>query len=205
MTPVRTCRVVLSGIAVALLVGCASLAVVDERLEAGGSATTKFYADDQAVTLSARFKPDLPANEPLMVEWLFPDGSVYLRKPVHRSYGSDDRLETSMPIRGKAPARHPGIWHVRLWHDGEKLVNRSFEILEPRRTAASGAQSFASLAYCGPSRWNDPVISGRRSSVVASGRAGVWIGGEVLEAAGATYSGVVLLTGCAPGHSRRGG
>jgi hypothetical protein len=194
----------LSGIAVALLVGCTSLAVVDDHLEAGGSATTEFSADDQAVTLSARFKPYLPAGEPLMVEWLFPDGSVYLRKPVYRSYGSDDGLETSMPIRGKAPARHPGIWHVRLWHDGEKLVNRSFEILEPGQTAASGAQRFASLAYCGPSRWNDPVISGRRSGAVASGSPGAWIGGEVLKTAGATYSGVVLLTGCAPGRSRRG-
>lgn len=188
-----------------LLVGCTGLAIVDEHLEAGGLEGTEFFADDQSVTLSARFNRELPADEPLMVEWLFPDGSVYLRKPVHRSYDSVDLLQTSIPIRGKAPARHPGIWHVRLWHKGEGLVNRSFEILEPRRTAASGAQSFASLAYCGPSRWDDPVISGRRSGTVASGTAGAWIGGELLESAGATYSGVVLLTGCGPGHSMPGG
>jgi hypothetical protein len=183
---------------VVFLVGCASLAVVDDHLDAGGAPTTEFSADDRTVTLTARFNTHLSADERLMVEWLFPDGSVYLRKPVHRSRDSEDLLETSIPIHGKAPARHPGTWHVRLWRDGEKLVDRSFEILEPGQTLASGVQGFASLAYCGPSRWNDPVISGRRSGAAVRAFPGAWIGGEVLEAAGATYSSVVLLTGCAP-------
>ncbi len=199
MTRVRFCRVALSGVAAALLVGCASLAVEDEQLVAGGAASTEFSIDDEAVTLSAHFNADLAADEALMVEWLLPDGKLYLRKRVRRSQGNDKLLETSMPIRGKAPSRRPGTWHVRLWHDGRLLVNRSFEIQKPAQTPTSAGMGFAALAYCGPSRWSDPVISTRGSGAVASGRPGAWVGGELLEAAGPTYSSVVLLTGCAPG------
>jgi hypothetical protein len=188
----------LSGIVVALLVGCGSLAVVEDHLQAGGVPATEFSSDDETVTLSARFNEELAADEPLMVEWLFPDGKIYMRKPVRRSFESRDLLETSIPIRGKAPARHPGTWQVRLWHDGGKLVDRYFDIRIPAQTPASVAERFTGLAFCGPSRWNDPVISGRRSGAVTTGRPGAWIGGEVLKAAGATYSGVILLTGCAP-------
>ena len=199
MTRVRFCRVLLSGFAAALLVGCSTLAVVDEHLAAGGGASTEFSNDDQAVTLTARFNTELAADEPLMVEWLLPDGRVYLRKPVRRSHGNGDLLETSLQVRGKAPARRPGVWQVRLWHDGRLLVDRSFEIHKAAETAMSARPGFASLAYCGPSRWSDPVISTRNSSAVVSGRPGAWVGGELLDAAGPTYSSVVLLTGCAPG------
>ena len=115
------------------------------------------------------------------------------------SLGNDNVLETSLPVRGKGPARRPGIWQVRLWHDGRLLVNRSFEIHKAAETAMSAGASFAGLAYCGPSRWSDPVISTRNSVAVASGRPGAWVGGELLDVAGPTYSSVVLLTGCAPG------
>lgn len=198
MTPAGICRVGLSGIAVALLVGCGSLAVVEDSLLAGGAPGTEFSSGEEMVTLSARFNEELAADEKLTVEWLFPDGRTYVRKPVRRSYQSRDLLETSIPIRGKAPGRHPGTWQVRLWHDGEKLVDRYFDIRLPSKSPASAAEGFPGLAFCGPSRWNDPVISGRRSGAGVSGRPGAWIGGEVLEAAGATYSGVILLTGCAP-------
>jgi hypothetical protein len=193
------CRVGYYGVVAVILVGCAKLAVVDEGLAAGGAPAEDFSIDEQTVTLSARFNAGLAANEPLMVEWLFPDGEIYLRKPVHRSYQRPDLIETSMPIRDKAPARYPGVWQVRLWRDGDKLVERSFEIRKPAQTAASVGADFAELAYCGPSRWNDPVISARRSTPVATRAPGAWIGGDLLEAAGATYSSVVLLTGCAPG------
>ncbi len=193
------CRVGRCGVAAAFLVGCAKPSMVDDHLEAGGTRAVEFSVDDQSVTLSARFDAGLAADAPIIVEWLFPDGEVYLRKPVRRSYDSSDLIETAMPIRGKVPARYPGIWQVRLWRDGDKLVERSFEIQEPVQTVASAGAGFASLAYCGPSRWNDPVISSRRSGSPATGVPGAWIGGGLLEAAGATYSRVVLLTGCAPG------
>ena len=192
-------RVAYCGVAAALLVGCAKPSMVDDHLEADGTPAVEFSVDDQSVTLLARFDVGLAVDEPFIVEWLFPDGEVYLRKPVRPSYDSPDRIETAMPIRGKAPARYPGIWQVRLWRDGDKLVEQSFEIRKPMQTVASAGAEFARLAYCGPSRWSDPAISRRRSGPAAAGVPGVWIGGGLLEAAGATYSRVALLTGCAPG------
>lgn len=199
MIGARFFRIGLSGVIVVLHAGCTSVTVVDDHLAAGGSPTTEFTADDANATFSARFDSTLGVDETFMVEWLFPDGSVYLRKPVRRSSSHDDRLETSIPIRGKTPAGYPGLWHVSLWHEGERLVYRSFEIRESVETLGSRAADFAGLAYCGPSRWRDPAISGRPPATMRSSRPGAWIGGEVLEAAGATYSGVILLSGCAPG------
>lgn len=192
-------RVGLCAVAAALLGACSNLEVVDERLIVDGAATTELSVDDENATLAVRFNQDLDADDSFMVEWLFPDAKTYLRKPVRRSTASADTIETSMPIRGKAPARHPGIWRVRLSHDGARLVEHSFEIEAAARTHDSAAEGFAGLAYCGPSRWEDPVISGRRAGTATGLRAGAWIGGDVLESAGATYSSFVLLTGCAPG------
>jgi hypothetical protein len=192
------CRVAHFGMAATLLVGCSGPALLDDNLTAGGAPATEFSIDDQSVTLSARFDSALAPDAPLMVEWLFPDGKVYLRKPVRRSHESPDLIETMIPVRDKAPARHPGVWHVRLWRGGDTLVDRSFELRKPAETAASAGARFAGIAYCGPSRWNDPVISGRRSASKAS-VAGAWVGGDLLSVAGATYSSAVLLTGCAPG------
>jgi hypothetical protein len=192
------CRVGIYGVAVMVLAACSKPSLVDDSLAAGGAPTKEFSIDDQSVTLSARFSTNLAADDPLMVEWLFPDGKIYLRKPVHRSVDSLDRIETSIPIYGKAPARYPGLWRVRLWRDGDELVDRLFEIRKPVQTPASAAAGFAGFAFCGPSRWSDPVISARRSASAATGVPGAWIGTELLEAAGATYSGAVLLTGCAP-------
>jgi len=199
MHVVRTVRrIFCCGVAASLLVGCAQPSVVDDDLAAGGSPATEFSGDDESVTLSARFDAALAVDRQFMVEWLFPSGEIYLRKPVGRSPDTADLVETSMPIRGKAPARHPGTWHVRLWRGGDKIVERSFEVHKPRPSAESARVSFASLAFCGPSRWNDPVISGRRASGVVTRVAGAWVGNDTLDAAGATYSSAVLLTGCAP-------
>ena len=191
-------RAVHGGMVAALLAGCAEPALVDEDLSSGGAPATEFSIDDSSVTLRARFDGELAADAPLTVEWLFPDGKVYLRKPVHRSYANPDVLETAIPVRGKAPARFPGEWHVRLWRGEDKLVDRSFEIRPPPESAASAGAQFAALSYCGPARWHDPAISGRRSPG-NPGVPGAWVGAKVLRAAGATYSGAVLLSGCAPG------
>lgn len=192
------CRVGLYGVAIALLAACSKPSLIDDGLAAGGAPTTEFSIDDQSVTLSARFSSALTEVDPFMVEWLFPDGEVYLRKPVGGSFDNPDLIETSMPVHGKAPARYPGRWQVRLWRDGDKLVDRFFELRKPAQTPASAAAGFAGLAFCGPSRWNDPVISARRSTSTSSGVPGAWVGAALLEAAGATYSSAVLLTGCAP-------
>lgn len=199
MFPSGIRRVALSVIAAAALGGCTNVAVVDDRLESDGVSATEFSVDDAGVTLSARFNTNLSAGQRFMVEWTFPDGSVYLRKPVTRSATADDLIETRMPIRGKAPARHPGVWRVRLWDDGGTLFSRSFEIRAMERSVGSAGGGFAGLVSCGPSRWNDTALSARGPDAMTSGHPGAWIGGHVLEAAGATYSGVILLTGCAPG------
>lgn len=190
-------RLGVCAIAAGLGAGCARPALVEDQLSAGGPPATEFSVEDEAVTLTARFDSRLASDARLVVEWQFPDGRIYLRKPV----GGDgaDAIETSIPIRTKAPARHPGIWQVRLMRGRERLVERSFAILEPAETARAAGAGFAGLAYCGPARWDDPVISGRRSLPAAPATPGAWIGGALLDAAGATYSGAVLLTGCAPG------
>lgn len=198
MAPVQTLsRLGCCGIAVVLIAACARPALLDDQLSAGGPPATEFSVDDGSVTLTARFDARPGADDPFMVEWRFPDGRIYLRKPVRP--GATESIETSMPIRGKAPARHPGVWHVRLMRGGDTVVERSFAITEPAQTVQAAGKGFASLAYCGPSRWEDPVISGRRVAATASGAPGAWIGAELLDAAGATYSTAVLLTGCAPG------
>ena len=179
---------------VLLLAGCAQPTLVDDQLSAGGQPTTEFSVRDDSVTLTVRFDEQLGAGEILIVEWRFPDGRVYLRKPV-RADGARI-VETSMPVHDKAPSRHPGIWQVRMSRGAEMLVERSFAILAASEDADAG---FAGLAHCGPFRWDDPVISGRRTGAPVSGVPGAWIGSELLDAAGATYSTTVLLTGCAPG------
>lgn len=192
------CRVGIYGITATLLAACSNPSLLDGSLAAGGAPTTEFSIDDRFVTLSARFSKNLAADDSFMVEWLFPDGKIYLRKPVRRSVDNPDLIETTIPIHGKAPARYPGLWQVRLWRNADKLVDRFFEIRKPAPTSASAAAGFAGLALCGPYRWSDPVISARRSASAATGVPGAWVGTELLEAAGATYSSAVLLTGCAP-------
>lgn len=200
MAPARILlRLGCCGIAVLFLAACANPVLVDEQLSAGGPPTTEFSIDEHAVTLTARFDSSLESDAPYIVEWIFPDGGTYLRKPVHPAGAGSGAIETSMPVRGKAPARYPGVWHVRLMRGGDRVMERSFSLREPAATALSAGQGFASLAYCGPSRWQDPVITGRRSNLAVGVPPGAWIGGELLDAAGATYSTAVLLTGCAPG------
>lgn len=180
-------------VGMALLAACARPTLLDDELSAGGAPGTEFSSDADSVTLVARFDRNPGGGDPYIVEWRFPDGRTYLRKPVRA--GAGGAVETSMPVRGKAPGRHPGLWHVSLSRGGQRLVERSFAIREP----ASGAPGFASLAHCGPSRWEDPAISGRRAAGASTGVPGAWIGKPLLEASGATYSTSVLLTGCAPG------
>ena len=169
MSPARIpSRLCCYGIAVLLLAGCTGPALMDDQLSAGGPPATEFSADDQEVTLTARFDSGLGSDDPFVVEWRFPDGRTYLRKPVRPGGSGTDVVETAMPVRGKAPARHPGVWHVRLSRGGHRIVERSFVIREPAETARSAGQGFASLAYCGPSRWTDPVITGRRAAVMSA-------------------------------------
>lgn len=199
MAPARIlCQLGLFGAVMTLLAGCAKPSIVDESLAAGGAPATEFSGDNQSVTLTARFSSDLAADASFTVEWLSPDGKIYLRKPVRRSIASPDLVETAMLVHGKAPARYPGLWHVRLWRGEDKLVDRSFEIRKQAQTPKSAAAGFESLAYCGPSRWNDRVISGRHAASAATRVPGAWVGTALLEAVGATYSSMVLLTGCAP-------
>lgn len=184
--------------AVILLAGCAQPSVVDDNLAAGGASATEFSTDAPSVTFTALFNADLSARDRFMVEWLFPDGKIYLRKPVGRSDDNYALVETTMPIHGKAPARYPGRWRVRLLRGGDALAGRIFELQSPARGSTSALVAFEGLAFCGPSQWQDAVISGRRSSAAALGVPGAWVGDELLEAAGATYSSAILLTGCAP-------
>ena len=126
-------RIACCGVAVTLLAACAKPHVVDDGLTDAGRPTTEFSIDDQSATFTARFSSALSARDRFTVEWLFPDGEIYLRRPLSRDREMHDQVQTRLPIHGKSPARHAGRWRVRLWRGDNALVERSFEI-RPART-----------------------------------------------------------------------
>jgi hypothetical protein len=185
---------------VALLAGgCSGLRVVDERLSEDptylGPETgvehlqSVFSSDDVRVTLSVLFDRNPGARgRPFMAEWLFPDGTVYLRVPVRTESGSRALLVTSMHIRGEPPSRRPGIWRVRLSLEATELLEREFEIrAAPASHLAAGA-TYAGAATCHQLGWT----SG--GAAVRSAATGTWLGAEVLSTTGATYTGMILLS-----------
>ena len=185
---------------VALLAGgCSGVKVVDEHLSEDptylGPGTgvehpqSVFSSDDVRVTLSVLFDRNPGTRgRPFMAEWLFPDGTVYLRVPVRTERGSRELLVTSMHILGEPPSRRPGIWRVRLSLEGTELLDREFEIrAAPASHPAAGA-AHASAATCHQLGWTGG------GAAIRSAAAGTWVGGEVLSTTGATYAGMILLS-----------
>jgi hypothetical protein len=197
---------------VAVASGCGGASVVEDtlsddpaRLAAGAAPAvlkTVYVSDDDRVTLSVRFSSSVSSGERFMVEWILPDSTVYLRRPVGTRPGTGDSLVTSMSIRGEGPSRRPGTWRVRLSLAGDELLARRFEITAAPEVHVSSRSAVAAfgVTVCQRIGWADR--GGTRHERRFPGRA-AWVGKDDLRARGATYEGMLLLSTaaeeCAPG------
>lgn len=104
---------------------------------------TVFFSDDKKVTLSVLFGQNyVGVYQYFRVEWIRPDGNVYLRTGTRSLFGRHDALESSMPIRGKPAGRFfPGNWKVRLFLDDRMLLEKAFEIRRVQRITDWGLES----------------------------------------------------------------
>lgn len=117
---------------------------------------TVFTSDDEKVTLSVLFGQNyVGAYQYYRVEWIRPDGNVYLRTGTRSLFGRHDALESSMPIRGKPAGKFfPGKWKVRLFLDDRMLLEKPFEIRRVQRVTDWGIES----ADGAPRRQRSPDI-----------------------------------------------
>ena len=104
---------------------------------------TVFTSEDEKVTLSVLFGYNrVGVYQWYRVEWIRPDGNVYLRTGTRSLFGRHDALEASMPIRGKPAGKFfPGTWKVRLFIDDRMLLEKEFEIRRARRVTDWGLES----------------------------------------------------------------
>lgn len=108
-------------------------------------ARTIFFSDDEKVTLSVLFGYNrVGVYQWYRIEWIRPDGNVYLRSGTRSLFGRHDALESSMPIRGKPAGKFfPGKWKVRLFIDDRMLLEKDFEIRRVQRVTDWGVESAA--------------------------------------------------------------
>ena len=104
---------------------------------------TVFFSDDEKVTLSVLFGHNyVGVYQWYRVEWIRPDGNVYLRTGTRSLFGRHDALESSMPIRDKPAGKFfPGKWKVRLFLDDRMLLEKAFEIRRRQRITDWGLES----------------------------------------------------------------
>jgi hypothetical protein len=142
-------------LAAGLLIGCTAddirvsdVALAEASLHLSpdgpeGKPRSVFSSNDEKVTLSVLFAHNYVGTfQWYKVEWLRPDGKVYLRKGTRALFGRHDALEASMPIRGTPAATFfPGKWKVRLYLEDRLLVEKGFEIRRDRRVTTWGLES----------------------------------------------------------------
>lgn len=186
----RTWRPALAGALLGLLAGgCADVVVVEHHLsehvtavalESAPDSSRRIYsASDEQVTLTAFLDAGSGSGaRRFLVEWLLPDGRVYIRRPVRPERPGGEAVVTSMAIRGEPPSRRPGLWRVRLILEGEMLVESEFEIRD-----GGVESSFTTASSLGGCR-------SRRGPIPRS----AWVGAEALRRMGESYEPAVLLS-----------
>jgi hypothetical protein len=123
---------------VVTLMGCA-VSVQDSGLtsEAGsrwlyvGKSRPKtiYSVNDEQVTYWAQLDLQLPRFfKNFRVDWVDPKGNVFLSKTIKNSWGTEDIIIATLPIRDNYPSRFPGDWKVRIYHGDELLDQARFTI-----------------------------------------------------------------------------
>jgi len=94
-----------------------------------GKYKTIFSTSDEKVTLRVVFDTNVVGGSRVFtVEWVGPDGVVYLSEPVKTKWGSNEILLADLYIAENDPSRMPGRWQVRLLYKDDELVSRRFTI-----------------------------------------------------------------------------
>ena len=151
----RTASYIVVVLAAGLIAGCTAgdirvsdVALAEASLHASsdgpeGKPRSVFSSNDEKVTLSVLFAHNyMGAFQWYKVEWIRPDGKVYLRKGTRSLFGRHDALEASMPIRDTPAAKFfPGKWQVRLYLEDRLLVEKAFEIRFDRRVTSWGLEA----------------------------------------------------------------
>jgi len=154
---VKTASCIVTVFAAGLIAGCTAgdirvsdVALAEASLHASsdgpeGKPRSVFSSNDEKVTLSVLFAHNyMGAFQWYKVEWIRPDGNVYLRKGTRSLFGRHDALEASMPIRDTPAAMFfPGKWVVRLYLEERLLAEKGFEIRRDRRVTNWGLESAA--------------------------------------------------------------
>jgi len=104
---------------------------------------TIFSSEDEKVTLSVLFGRNFVGTyQWYRVEWVRPDGNVYLRTGTRSVFARHDALQSSMLIRGKPAGKFfPGKWKVRLFLEDRMLLEKEFEIRRLRRVTGWGLEA----------------------------------------------------------------
>jgi hypothetical protein len=138
MAGTRIVLVTIAGLLMVLSIGCATRVVTvslstDPSYSWFGSSPGKykriFSTSDEKVTLRVVFDMNfVGAIRVFTVEWIGPDGDVYLSEPVRTKWGSNRILFADLYIFEREPSRMPGRWQVRLLYEDRELVSRRFTI-----------------------------------------------------------------------------
>jgi len=92
---------------------------------------TIYSVNDEQITYWAHLDLQLPRPfKHFRIEWVDPQGKVFLSKKIKNSYGTNDIIVTTLPIRDNYPSRIPGDWKVRIYH-GDKLLDQARFTIEP--------------------------------------------------------------------------
>ena len=92
---------------------------------------TVFSPDDQQVTLHVQFDPHFQPAPKLRVDWIDPNGDIFLNRKVTTTPGNTMEMIVRLPIRDHEPSGKPGRWWVLVHHRQTLLVRKPF-VIDPR-------------------------------------------------------------------------
>lgn len=134
-----TCVAVLAGTGCSTAVRSAVLSKEASSYIVGsrtGIPTDLFSTTDERIVLRVQLGLNLGTFYRIYrIEWIQPDGSVFLDEPIENVLGNSTIIIASLPVASNQPSRLPGQWKVRLYYKEKRLTERTFTIEErgPRR------------------------------------------------------------------------